>query len=106
VPPGPGTPGDDGSLSTGEIGEDGVVAVGDSIAAEEGVKGRNFEGDTPLHLAASSNGNRDMVAFLVECWPEGKEAKNDDVQTPLERLREYKRYSSAKPGPVELLLLC
>jgi hypothetical protein len=70
------------------------------------VKGRNFEGDTPLHLAASSNGNRDIVAFLVECWTEGKEAKNDDDQTPLERLREYKRYSRATPGPVELLLLC
>jgi hypothetical protein len=41
----------------------------------EGVKGRNFEGDTPLHLAASSNGNRDMVAFLVECWPERKETR-------------------------------
>jgi hypothetical protein len=45
------------------------------------------------------------VAFLVECWPQGKEAKNDDDETPLERLREYRRYSSA-PGPVELLLLC
>jgi ankyrin repeat protein len=71
----------------------------------EGVKGRNFEGDTPLHLAASPNGNRDIVALLVECWPQGKEAKNDDDQTPLERLREYRRHSSA-PGPVELLLLC
>jgi hypothetical protein len=57
-------------------------------------------------LAAIPNGNPDVVEFLLEWWPEGKQAKNDDEQTPLEQYRQYRRHSSGSPDPVELLLLC
>jgi hypothetical protein len=42
----------------------------------------DFQGNTPLHLAAEA-GKTDVVKFLVERWPEGIRATNRYCETPL-----------------------
>jgi ankyrin repeat protein len=44
-------------------------------------------GDTPLHFAASAR-HIELVRLLVERWPEGKGALNNDGKTPLLRFEE------------------
>jgi ankyrin repeat protein len=46
------------------------------------VEARDLAGSAPLHLAAAA-GKTDVVKFLVKRWPEGIEAKNNDLFTPL-----------------------
>jgi hypothetical protein len=43
--------------------------------------------NTPLHVAAEE-GMTNVVKFLVERWPEGKEALNNKGQTPLSRFED------------------
>jgi ankyrin repeat protein len=48
------------------------------------VEARDLEGNTPLHFAAAAGiRETDVMPFLVESWPEGKEARNEIGQTPL-----------------------
>jgi ankyrin repeat protein len=51
----------------------------------------SFTGDTPLHLAASKR-NIELVRLLVERWPEGKGALDNDGKTPLLRFEELKKW--------------
>jgi hypothetical protein len=59
-----------------------LVAV--KLLVEHGadVKQRGYYCNTALHVAAEA-GKTDVVRFLVERWPEGKEALNRDGKTPL-----------------------
>jgi ankyrin repeat protein len=46
------------------------------------VEQRDYDLNTPLHAAAKA-GKTDVVRFLMERWPQGKEALNRDGKTPL-----------------------
>jgi ankyrin repeat protein len=46
------------------------------------VRGRDMNGNTPLHLAVRA-GKTDVVKFLVEQWPEGTRETNERQATPL-----------------------
>jgi hypothetical protein len=52
------------------------------------VREKNHWVNTPLHLAALS-GKTDTMWLLVESWPEGMEALNEDGQTPLSAFERY-----------------
>jgi ankyrin repeat protein len=49
----------------------------------EGVRERNENLDTPLHVAAGE-GETEMVKVFAESWPDGMRAKNKDGWTPCE----------------------
>jgi ankyrin repeat protein len=68
------------------------------------------DGNTPLHVAAKK-AVTDVVRVLVERWPEGKEARNDDGETPLSIFengeswrREWDRSDKAEELKVVALL--
>jgi ankyrin repeat protein len=46
------------------------------------VEMKDYEEMTPLHSAAAA-GNTDVVKFLLERWPEGARARNENRETPL-----------------------
>jgi ankyrin repeat protein len=56
----------------------------------EAIREKNRFGDTPLHLAARMS-KTEVLRLLVERWPEGKDALNNDKQTPLSTLEEQLR---------------
>jgi ankyrin repeat protein len=61
------------------------------------VRGRDFKGNTPLHLAAAAR-KIDVVKFLVEQWPEAKEALNNDGKTPLSSFEQEWRFYLSMGG--------
>jgi ankyrin repeat protein len=67
------------------------------------VKKRDCFENTPLHLAAKT-GKIDVVKFLVERWPEGKEALNHDGEIPLFGLT-FGQHLLSDPEKAEIIAL-
>jgi hypothetical protein len=59
-----------------------LIAVELLVKHGANVEARDYDENTPLHLAPAK-GKTDVVTFLVERWPGGKEALNVHGKTPL-----------------------
>jgi hypothetical protein len=59
-----------------------LIAVELLVKHGADVEARDYDENTPLHLAAAK-GKTDVVKFFVERWPGGKEALNVHGKTPL-----------------------
>jgi ankyrin repeat protein len=69
------------------------------------VQERDTGENTPLHLAAET-GNTEGVRFLVECWPEGKDALNNNGETPLLMFEHASHKLQVSDEEKRRLLLC